>query len=141
MKYFTLLLVAAISLAACSTTGPDETVNARNRTANKVLAGAAKILGQLAVNTLLDTTQSEIKTTSDKNMASSAAQGVWSQAANWATGKAIELAVNAFSARELPKTAKMASAAFNASPAPPAQKANAIAAVISTAAGAPPPKL
>jgi hypothetical protein len=106
--------------------------------AKKVLTSAVQVLGQFAVDSLLGTAKMEIAKNGNKDMAHSAAQGVWSKAVSWVTGKGIELAVNSFSNRELPKTADAAKDAFNASSAPPAAKANAIAAVISTAAGAPP---
>lgn len=131
-----IAIIAAIAILGCATNGPDAATNDRNRQVNTALTGAAQVLGQLAVSTLLNTAQGEAS--GNQDMAHSAAQGVWSQAANWATSTGIKLAIDAFSSRSLPKTAKTSAAVFNASTAPPAAKANAIATVISIAAGAPP---
>lgn len=112
--------------------------DARARTTNVVITKAVQILGQFAVDSLLGTAKVEMATNGNSDMGHSAAQGVWSQAANWATSKGIELAVKSFSARTLPRTAEAAKDAFAGSSAAPAVKADAIASVISTAAGAPP---
>lgn len=134
-------IIAVFAFSSCATSGPDAAINERNANTNKILIGASQILGKFAVDSLLGTTKNEIARNGNSDMANSAAAGVWTQATNWVTSKGIEWAINSWSNRSLPKTADAAKDAFVGSSAPPAIKADAIAAVISTAVGAPPTKL
>jgi len=132
MKSLPVLLVTALLLASCATNTGDPDKDARAKSTNAVLAQAAQVLGQLAVNSLLKTAQTEMGSNTD--MGHAAAQGVWGQAASWVTSQGIALVINQFSNRTLSKTAAVAKDVFSSSSAQPAQKATAIASVISAAA-------
>lgn len=140
MKNFTstILLVATLAFCGCSTDTGDPAKDAKARATNQALAEAGKILGQVATSTLMNVAQQEMSN-GKVDFGSAASQGLYTNATNIDISGGISRIISAYSANTLPKTAVQAAAAFvNAPSASPVAKVNAIAAVLSTAAGAPP---
>lgn len=141
-----VLLALVVGLSSCSTTTSDPAKNARNAGLNAAgvaaLNESAKVLGTADVQALLSVAHSEASG-GKADWQQAAAQGLWSQANGATVSDAYSAIVTAYSAGKASQTAKMAeavAAAPLANGVPPADVANAIATVISTAAGAPPAK-
>jgi hypothetical protein len=142
------LVLAGLMLlvSGCSTTGPDSAKNIRNAGINAAgsaaLKDAARILGSVATSVLLQQAQQDIGGSSTKaDLASSASAAVWSQVNSQNIGSSISDIVAANSAGKLRQTGIEAQKAADAALAhgkSDAAVTNAIATVISTAAGAPP---
>lgn len=138
------LCFAMLALAGCSTTTPDPAKNARNAgrnaAAKQALVESAKILGDVAVSSLLNVAQQELGGR-NADFGQAAAAGVWSNVNSEAIGSAIGKTVQAYSAGKAQATAVAAKTIADrtlAAGQPAPAVVNAIAAVISTAAGAPP---
>lgn len=143
MNYIVLILTS-ICLLGCSTTTNDPAKNAKNAGINAAgsaaLREAGKVLGRVAVQSLVATAQGEL-TGKKVDLLSSAASGLWSQANSGTTSEAIGNITAAYTAGKAKQTASTAAAV--AAPAiaqgkNPSTVANAIASVLSTVAGAPP---
>jgi hypothetical protein len=143
---FALTSGALFSLAACSTTTSNPAVNARNAGLNaagkQALVESEKVLGVALTNGLLNLAQQEVGG-GGKNVdfGQAAAAGLWSSVNAPNAISAIDNTVKAFSAGKAAQTALMAKAVADAAVAngqPAPAVVNAIATVISTAAGAPP---
>lgn len=132
--------------SSCKTNGPDAAVNERNAGLNAAgtaaLKNAGSVLGSVLVNALLSKAQGEIGgSQTNADLAHSAAASVWSQVNSQNISTSIRDSVAAFSAGKLRQTAveaqKAADAAVAKGKSTP-EVANAVATVISVAAGAPP---
>ena len=143
---FALVGALLFMSAGCSTVGPDAAKNIRNAGINAAgsaaLKDAARILGSVATSVLLQQAQQDIGGSSAKaDLASSASAAVWSQVNSQNIGSSISDIVAANSAGKLRQTGIEAQKAADAAIAhgrSDAAVTNAIATVISTAAGAPP---
>ncbi len=131
--------LAGLMLVGCAVNTGNPATDARGRAANAALAEAAKVLGNVAVSSLLNVAQQEMGG-GKVDFGSAAAEGLWSNAGAIMSREAVGHIVAAYSAGKLPATAKSSVSAFAGSMAEPEAKAQAIASVISTAAGAPPAK-
>lgn len=135
-----LILTAALLIASipgCQTDTGDPGKDARARATNQALAEAGKVLGKVAVQALFSAASQEA-TGGKVDFQQAASAGLWANVNAADTGAAISRIVSAYSAGKTPATA--AAAAKAAGDAVTPEKVSAIAAVISTAAGAPPPK-
>lgn len=140
MKYTTAILLIIILAFApgCATNTGDPAKDARGRAANQALVEAAKVLGNVAVATLFNAAQQEM-TGGKVDFGSAATQGLYANAPSIFTSGQVERIVAAYSGGQLPQTAVAAATVFAASKSSDSTAtANSIAAVISTAAGAPP---
>lgn len=146
-----VFILAALILSACSscsTTTPDPAKNERNAGINAAgsaaLKDAGKVLGSVITSTLFSLAQSEIGGSQTKaDLGSAAASAVWSQVNTGQVdiGAGISHSITAFSDGKLRQTAIEAQKAANDAIAhgrSDADVQNAVATVISTAAGAPP---
>lgn len=139
-----ILLLATIGLCACSTTTPNAATNARNAGLNAAgtaaLNDAAKIVGDAAMATVFSVAQSELSG-GKVDFGQAAVAGLYSQAPS--VGTLVYDTVNSFSAGKAKQTAAAAAKAADAAlanGADPSKIAPALAAIISTATGAPPAK-
>jgi hypothetical protein len=130
------LLLPALFFNGCATNTGDPAKDARGRAVNQALVEAGQVLGSVAVSTLMNAAQQEM-TSSSVDWGHAATQGVFANSTSIFNSGQVDRVVMAFSGSNLPQTAQAASAAFASSAAPAQDKANAIAAVISTAAGKP----
>lgn len=139
MNHLKILLILPLALlaASCETDTGDARKDARGRAANQTMIEAGKVLGKVAAASLMNAAQQEMNG-GNVDWGSAASQGLWSNTESIVTSGAVENIVTAWSAGKLPATATAAADAFAGSPAPPDKKTAAIAAVVSTAAGAPP---
>ena len=138
---------ALLLLPACSTTTPSPVVNARNAGLNAAgkaaLADAAQFLGTVGTQMLFAAAKAEA-TGGAADFQHAAAAGLYAQVNSQTVAAVVEDVVRSFSAGKAMKTAEAAAnaAAFAGSPAGGEHDGvaitRAIAAVISTAAGAPP---
>lgn len=133
-----LSLLLPLALLSCATNTGDPSKDARGRATNQALLEAGKVLGRVAVSTLMNAAQQEMSGSGKVDFGSAASQGLWSNAGSIVSSSSVENIVNAYSAGKLPTTAAVASSVFSKSSVSSRLKAAAIAAVISTAAGAPP---
>lgn len=143
---FVLAALILSACSSCSTTTKDPAANERNAGMNAagsaVLKDAGSILGSLVVGAIVQKAQSEIGgNQSNADLAHSAAGAVWSQVNSQNIGSAIHDSISAFSAGKLKQTAIEAQKGADQALAKgksPEKVQNAVAAVISTVAGAPP---
>lgn len=108
--------------------------------AQTALVEAGKVLGQVAVSSLLNVAQQELGG-SKVDFGNAAAAGLWSQVNTVNLGSAIGKTVDAYSAGKATETARASAAVANralAAGQPAPAVVNAVATVISTAVGAPP---
>lgn len=147
MKLFlTLTIVIAALIPGCSTSTDNPETNARNAGINaagqQALSEAGKVLGKVAVQTLLSVVQGEA-TGQKADYVQSAANGLLTQVDANTVSSAFTNITNAFAAGKAQQTAKtvgtIASTALANGQSPP-KVANALAAVMFTATGAPPAK-
>lgn len=144
MKSIALTITVALAFAGCSTTTGDATKDARGRATNQALAEAVRVLGSIAVSSLLNIAQQEASG-SKVDFASAASAGLWANTGSIVSSGSIERVIGAYSAGKLPQTAQVAATVFASKRqqqigVSDQQVTNAIATVISTAAGAPPAK-
>lgn len=146
MKNIKLLLLAAISIfvAACQTTVDDVGKKHSDLTpqAKQVLVNAAKVIGPAIVDTLFSVAQQELsggKVTAPY-IGFTISDSLWRNIGNVSDSADVSSIILNSANYQVPALAKSAATAFaKSSNSDPTAKANAIAAVISTAAGAPPP--
>lgn len=131
-----VLLGVLLLLQGCATTTGDATKDARARATNAALLEAGKVLGRVAVSSLMNVAQQEMRG-GQADYGHAVSHGIWSNAGTIIDSHAIANVVEAYSGRKLSNTANEAADVFRASLAPPAAKADAIAAVISAAASKP----
>lgn len=129
-----LLLIPLIFLS-CATDTPVVATNARNAAINQALKEAGSVLGRSATQMLFDVARSELSG-SKVDYGSAAAAGLWANVNVADTSAAIQRVIQAYSAGKAPQTAKAAAQAT--APAITPETVNAVAAVISSAVGAPP---
>lgn len=138
MKSILLPLVLVILAASCATNTGDPVKDARGRATNQALAEAGKVLGKVVVAGLMNAAQQEMSG-GKVDFGHAATQGLFSTAPTIFSSDQVDRVVQAYAGDKLPTTAKAAAKAFKA--APPSvtdeAKTNAIAQVISTAAGKP----
>lgn len=132
-----LLVISALLVSGCATTSGNAAADARGRATNAALGEAARVLGSIAVSTLFNAAKQEASG-GKVDFASAASAGLWSNAGTIVSSGAVERIVEAYSGGKLPKTAEIAGDVFVSASGSNAAAANAIAAVISSAAGAPP---
>lgn len=129
----------ALALMGCATNTGDAGRDARGRATNQALREAGGVLGRVAVSTLFNVASQELGG-NRADFGSAAASGLWSQVNAADSGAAVKRIVDAYSGGRAPKTALAAKNAFDAvaqdERAP--DTVNALATVLSTAAGAPP---
>jgi len=131
-----ILIGALLLLQGCATTTGDATKDARGRATNAALLEAGKVLGWVAVASLMNVAQQEMSG-GKADYGHAVSQGLWSNAGNIIDSHAIANVITAYSGDRLDKTSNEAADVFRTSTAPPAVKADAIAAVISAAASKP----
>lgn len=141
-----LALCLAMLASGCSTTTADPAKNARNAGLNaagkQALRESAKVLGEVAVSSLLNVAQQELGGR-NVDFGQAAAVGVWSNVNVEGIGSAVAKTIQAYSAGKGAATAQAARTIANrtlATGQPAPAVVDAIASVISTAAGAPPVK-
>ena len=127
------LLGAVVLLQACATTTGDAAKDARGRATNAALLEAGKVLGRVAVSSLMNVAQQEMSG-GRADYGHAVSQGLWANAGTIIDSHAIANVVEAYSGKKLPDTANEAADAFRESLASPKEKSEAIAAVISAAA-------
>ena len=135
-KIGTLLIVSSFFLCSCATNTGDPTKDARGRATNQALVEAAKVLGNVAVSSLFNAAQQEMGS-GKVDWGNAATQGLYTNSTSIFNSDQITNVMNAYAGNQLPSTAQAAASAFDASNASPITKSQAIAAVISTAAGSP----
>lgn len=131
-----IILCFALFSAGCATNTGDPVKDARGRAFNQALIEAGHVLGNVAVASLMNAAQQEM-TTGTVDFGHAATQGLFANAPSIFNSGQVDRVVMAYSGSNLPQTAQAAAKAFAQSPMPAQDKANAIAAVISTAAGKP----
>lgn len=130
-------LLLVLLLAGCATDTLDVKANARNRAINQALSEAGSVLGRAATQTLFDVARAELSG-SKIDYGQAAAAGLWANVNVADTGAAIQRIVSAYSGGKAPQTAAAAAQAVTPTITP--ETINAVAAVISSAVGAPPAK-
>lgn len=123
--------------SGCATNTGDPVKDARGRATNQALVEAAKVLGNFAVVSLQNAAQQEMQN-GKVDWGNAATTGLYANSTSILNSGQIERVINAYAGNNLPQTAQAAATAFDSSNANPDAKTQAIAAVISTAAGAPP---
>lgn len=141
-----LLICLTIGLCACSTTTSNPATNIRNAGLNAAGTAAlntgAKVLGNALTSYLFSVAQGELSG-GKVNYGQAAVQGLYTQVNSANVDSLVFDTINAYSAGKAKQTALIAQQAANtalANGADPSKIAPAIAAVISTATGAPPAK-
>lgn len=147
VSMFTVVFAVFATMASCSsckTNTEDPAKNAQNAGINAAgtaaLNSAAKILGKAAVAALLSVAQAEASG-GNADYLSSAAQGIWRQASVATASEVFGDVTRAYSDGKLKQTAKEVERAAQGglnSGNRPQDVSDAIATVLSTAAGAPP---
>lgn len=132
-----LFIGASAFMVGCATNTGDPVKDARGRATNQALVEAATVLGNFAANSLYAAAQQEMQT-GKVDWGNAATTGLYANSTSILNSGQIQRVVNAYTGNNLPQTAQAAATAFNSSNADPNAKTQAIAAVISTAAGAPP---
>jgi hypothetical protein len=124
-------------LGGCATNTGDPVKDARGRATNQALVEAARVLGSVATASLYNAAQQEMQN-GKVNWGNAATTGLYNNSASIFNSDQVDRVISAYAGSNLPKTTTAAVSAFNSTNASPEAKTQAIASIISTAAGAPP---
>lgn len=138
-----IALLAALSLFGCATNSGNTAKDAKARATNQALTEASSVLGKVAVQTLFNVASQEASG-KGVDFQQAAASGLWGNVNAVDTGASVARIVDAYSGNKMTLTAVQAKQTFDEAAQGEgwinAANVNAIATVISAAAGAPPAK-
>lgn len=128
-------------LNGCATNTGDPVKDAHGKATNQALADAAKVLGQVGMSILFNTAKQELSG-GKVDFGSAASQGLWQNIDVIGTAQEARSIALTWSGGNAPKTAAAVQRVFQSVAADERAPVivNAVAQVISTAAGAPPKK-